>query len=57
MGLQISLIFLDIKKIKGKINTFRLRIGDYRAIFEIDYERKTIYVKALDTKQRIEKHY
>ena len=49
--------FLDIKKIKGRTNIFRLRIGDYRAIFEVDYEEKTIYVKAFDTRQRIEKHY
>lgn len=44
---------LDIRKLKGSKNTYRLRVGDYRIIFELnlDYEiiilgirpRKTAY--------------
>lgn len=26
----------DIKKLKGHTNSFRLRVGDYRVLFELD---------------------
>ncbi len=28
--------FLDIKKVKGQPNSYRLRIGSYRAIFDVN---------------------
>lgn len=28
--------FLDIKKLKGKDSVFRLRVGLYRVVFEVD---------------------
>jgi|Deesub1362A_J573_1020465.scaffolds.fasta_scaffold00875_20 mRNA interferase RelE/StbE len=36
----------DIKKIvdAGKYPKYRLRVGDYRLIFTIDYDSNTIYV-------------
>lgn len=41
----------DIKKLKGYPNGFlRIRVGKYRAIIFVDYERKTI--KAIDIDSR-----
>ena len=36
----------DVKKLKdaGEIPKYRLRIGDYRAIFIIDYDARKIYI-------------
>ena len=36
----------DVKKLidAGKHPKYRVRIGDYRIIFTIDYESKTIYI-------------
>lgn len=44
--------FLDIKKVKGQANTYRLRIGSYRVIFDVDFNTKIIYVTALSIKGR-----
>ncbi|GAB6178953.1 type II toxin-antitoxin system toxin RelE3 [Desulfotomaculum defluvii] len=33
----------DIKKLKGEINLWRLRVGDHRVIFRIEQEQITIY--------------
>jgi len=46
--------FLDIKKVKGQVNTYRLRIGSYRAIFDVDFNNKIIYVTALSIRGRTE---
>jgi len=46
--------FLDIKKIKGQVNTYRLRIGNYRAVFDVDFNTKIIYVTALSIRGRTE---
>lgn len=46
--------FLDIKKIKGQVNTYRLRIGNYRAIFDVNFEKRIIYVTALNVRGRTE---
>lgn len=35
---------LDVKKLKGTKSSFRLRVGDVRAIFELDTKRKEIFV-------------
>ncbi len=34
----------DIKKIKGIENTYRMRVGKYRILFEVDYANDTIMV-------------
>lgn len=46
--------FLDIKKIRGEKNTYRIRIGSYRAIFDVDFEKKMIYVTTLNIRGRTE---
>jgi len=44
---------LDIKKMKGSKNMFRVRIGSYRILFIS--ERNTIYVFDADTRSKIYK--
>ena len=34
---------LDIKKLEGYKNCYRLRIGDYRALFELEGNRIVVY--------------
>jgi len=41
---------LDIVKIAGETGTFRLRIGDYRALFKIYENEKIIVVVEIDTR-------
>ena len=48
---------LDIVKMSGKGDTYRVRIGGYRAIFVVDFENKSIKIEKLDTRSGIEKHY
>ena len=60
--LKINLIIkspeiLDIKKMEGRINTYRLRVGDYRIIFIVDFFSKKIKIDAIGTRKEIEKHY
>ncbi|MFZ2410140.1 MAG: type II toxin-antitoxin system RelE/ParE family toxin [Candidatus Methanoperedens sp.] len=43
----------DIKKIKGKEDIFRLRIGDYRVLYIFDNKEKSIYVVKIDKRSRI----
>ena len=33
----------NVKKLKGYVNEYRLRMGDYRAIFELEGHRVTVY--------------
>ncbi|MCX8170651.1 MAG: type II toxin-antitoxin system RelE/ParE family toxin [Candidatus Bathyarchaeota archaeon] len=44
---------LDIVKIAGEANTFRLRIGKYRALFKVYEQEKIIVVAKIDTRKRI----
>jgi len=34
----------DIKKLKGKLGDYRLRVGDWRVRFQADHARKTYLV-------------
>jgi mRNA-degrading endonuclease RelE of RelBE toxin-antitoxin system len=39
---------LDIRRLSGiKLPTFRLRIGDYRAVYEVDERERVIRITAL----------
>lgn len=44
--------FSKIKRLKG-INAFRLRVGDYRIILDIDVKNKIIYVLRLGHRKNI----
>lgn len=43
----------DIKKVKGKEDVFRLRIGDDRVLYILDNKEKSIYVVKIDKRSRI----
>lgn len=47
---------LDIKKLKSPRNLYRLRIGDFRAIYSIDHEQITIYIVAIGHRRNIYQH-
>jgi mRNA interferase RelE/StbE len=51
--LSINPALLDIVKMKGYENTYRVRIGKYRAIIVVDFEKKLIKVVKLDVRGRI----
>ncbi len=44
---------LDLVKIAGETNTFRLRVGNYRALFKIYEEEKLIVVIKIDTRKKV----
>ena len=44
---------LDIVKIAGEENTFRLRMGNYRALFKVYEQEKIIVIVKLDIRKRI----
>jgi len=44
---------LDIIKIAGEENTFRLRVGNYRALFKVYEQEKIIVIIKLDIRKRI----
>ena len=49
--------YLDIIKMKGREDTYRLRIGNYRVIFVVDSVNKTINVDKIGTRGEMEKYY
>jgi mRNA interferase RelE/StbE len=52
--LPINPVLLDIVKMKGYENTYRVRIGKYRIIITVDFARKLIKVAKLDVRGRID---
>jgi len=46
---------LDVVKIAGEENTFRLRVGKYRVLFRIYEEEKVIVIVKVDLRRRIYK--
>ncbi|MEM1540999.1 MAG: type II toxin-antitoxin system RelE/ParE family toxin [Candidatus Bathyarchaeia archaeon] len=46
-------IKLNVVKIAGEANTFRLRVGKYRALFKVYEQEKIIVVAKIDTRKRI----
>jgi mRNA interferase RelE/StbE len=51
--LPINPALLDIVKMKGYENTYRVRIGKYRAIIVVDFSKRLIKVVKLDVRGRI----
>lgn len=45
----------DIKTLQGFTGLYRLRIGSYRVVFDIDYEEKIIYIQAIGNRRDIYK--
>ncbi|MEM2780971.1 MAG: type II toxin-antitoxin system RelE/ParE family toxin [Candidatus Bathyarchaeia archaeon] len=46
-------IKLNVVKIAGEANTFRLRVGKYRALFKVYEQEKIIVIAKIDTRKRI----
>jgi mRNA interferase RelE/StbE len=44
---------LDIVKIAGEADTFRLRVGNYRALFKVYEQEKIVVVVKIDIRKRI----
>lgn len=40
----------DVSKMKGMVNMFRLRVGTYRIVYEIDFQERIIYIHAIDNR-------
>lgn len=45
----------DIKPLKGYIGLYRLRIGHYRILFNVDHEEGIIYIQAIGNRGDIYK--
>ncbi len=41
-----------VKKIKGSENLFRLRVGDYRVLYELDRSEKLLGIVKIDKRPR-----
>ncbi len=55
--LPIDPKLLDIVKMGGRENTYRVRVGSYRIILVVDFTNKIIKVERVGTKQEMEKYY
>ncbi|MEB3780828.1 MAG: type II toxin-antitoxin system RelE/ParE family toxin [Desulfurococcales archaeon] len=45
----------DLKKLKGYEDTFRIRIGDIRIVYTIDWDSKNIIVHYIGPRERVYK--
>ena len=45
----------DIKLMKGHHELYRLRVGAYRILFEINHTEKIVYIQAIDSRGGIYK--
>jgi len=45
----------DIKQMKGHHGVYRLRVGSYRILFEVDHTEKIVYIQAIDSRGGIYK--
>jgi len=43
----------DVKKVEGRENVYRVRIGDYRVLYILDRKEKEIYVVKIDKRSRV----
>jgi len=41
------------KKIRGETNVYRIRIGKYRVIYEVDNDRKRIVIVKIDKRSKV----
>lgn len=50
LGLAVRPPIGDIKQIKGYAKRFRLRVGSYRVLFEVDHKEQVVYILAIDNR-------
>jgi len=46
-------ILSDTKKIVGSRSLFRVRVGDYRILYEVDYRNNMIGIVKIDKRSRV----
>ena len=51
--LQEKPIIHDTKVIEGSKNLFRVRVDDYRILYEIDYQNKLIGIIKIDKREKV----
>lgn len=42
----------DSKRVVGEDRTFRIRIGDYRVLYEVDWNKKLILIDKIDKRSK-----
>jgi len=50
LGLTVRPPMGDIKPLKGFDQRFRLRVGNFRVLFEVDHLKQFIYILAIDNR-------
>ena len=45
----------DIKQMKGQQGLYRLRVGTYRILFEVNHTEKIVYIQVIDSRGGIYK--
>jgi mRNA interferase RelE/StbE len=50
LGLTVRPPMGDIKPLKGFDQRFRLRVGNFRVLFEVDHQKQFIYILAIDNR-------
>lgn len=50
MGLTVRPPIGDIRPLKGYDKRFRLRVGNFRILFEINHKEQVIYILAIDNR-------
>ncbi|QCT01577.1 hypothetical protein E6C60_0856 [Paenibacillus algicola] len=50
LGLTVRPPVGDIRPMKGYDKRFRLRVGSYRILFEINHQEQVIYILAIDNR-------
>jgi mRNA interferase RelE/StbE len=46
---------LDVVKVAGEADTFRLRVGSYRALFKVYEQERVIVIVKIDVRSRVYK--
>ncbi len=41
----------DLKKLKGLEDTFRVRIGDIRVVYEVSWEKRAVHVLVIESRE------
>ncbi len=44
---------MDIRKLKGLEDTYAVRIGDFRIVFKVYFDRKVVFVTRIDRRERV----
>jgi len=53
--LKVEPVPHDAKKVQGNKGDFRVRIGDYRILYELNWDKKVILVADIDKRSKVYK--